>query len=248
VLIYLFFPPIAHSFIELKPDVLNVTRLRPKSEKKAARKDKQIWCSYSCLVLLIFAQLAGCVSTQKVQLIYPPEHSRKESLPERSNEEAGSIIPVDVVLEVFDARTDKDRVGDLRSLFGNVNGIYVSDGSISDYVKDAIELELNETGHTVLGIDNPLKNDSSLKLVVDVQRINSNFPYERKAAVLFQVTLKRKGQRQESRSYEGKGRAAFYLSTRKNFAEALAIALEDTILKMLVDLGLVERGMTASGR
>jgi hypothetical protein len=223
-------------------DVANVTRLQSNSEKKVTRKVKPIWCSCGWLFLLALTQLAGCVSTEQVQLIYPPEHSRKENLHERGNKESGSIIPVDIILEVFDARIEKDRVGESFTLFGRVSGIYVTKESVTDYVQDAIKFELTEAGHTVRRIHDPPINDSAIDLLVDIQSFKSNFPYARTMEIRYQVTFKREGARQETRSYDGTGRAAFYLGVRKNFAEALAIALEDTILKMLVDLGLIEQG------
>ena len=63
------------------------------------------------LLISSLTQLAGCYGVQQMNLIYPPEASAVATELSGNTEHTSSSSPSKVVVEVFDARAEKDRLG-----------------------------------------------------------------------------------------------------------------------------------------
>lgn len=146
------------------------------------------------------------------------------------------------MLDVFDARTEKDRLGTSRNAFGAEVLDFVTEGNVIAWVEDAFAYQLTKAGYSVLRKGSESTKDAETGLTVDIQKVFGVAFNTYNAEVLLQVTLNRKNQGLVTKQYQGTGRGDLnWASTGKSLAESLALALEDAISKMLVDFYLAEQ-------
>ena len=144
-----------------------------------------------------------------------------------------------MVLDVFDARTEKDRLGIGRSEYGAEVLDFETEGNVTAWVEDAFAYQLTKAGYSVLRKGSESTNDAETGLTVDIQKVFGVASYTYEAEVLLQVTLNRKNQGLVTKQYQGTGSVGLnWAYTGKSLAESLALALEDAISKVLVDLYL----------
>ena len=195
------------------------------------------------LIVLGLALLTGCgTRTLNMNLIYPPEQGATEIPQSPMIETAGYMSPGDIVLEIFDARADKDLLGVDRDIFGMTLANVASDDNVAVWVNDAMTYELTKAGYNVLQKGSESTNDIAIGLIVDIQKIHCDTHLIFYAEVLLQVTLDNANKRQVTNQYEGKGNAGDnWFTTRKRVRASLALALQDAISKMLADFDLAEQ-------
>ena len=74
-----------------------------------------------CLLMFASVQFAGCggYSTKQLSLTYPPEPGASELSSPGMIDDVGSSNQYAVILEIFDARTETNRVGGQFRTLGN---------------------------------------------------------------------------------------------------------------------------------
>lgn len=123
----------------------------------------------ACLLSLSLTQMFGCgPGIRHVNLAYPPEQGDTEIPPSAVIENAGSLIRSDVILEVFDARPEKDRLGALLNDFGGVVADFVTGDNVTVWIENAIAYELTEARYTVLQESKESTPDAAIGLTVDI--------------------------------------------------------------------------------
>jgi len=124
------------------------------------------------LLMASLAQLTGC-ATRPLDLIYPPEQSATAIPSSPVIENTGSINSNDIVLDVFDARTEKDRLGNpIGGLFFSVRyGAFESDDNVAAWVNNALVYELTEVGYNIFQKGTATTNDAAIGLTVDIQKV-----------------------------------------------------------------------------
>lgn len=184
------------------------------------------------LLMASLAQLTGC-ATRSLDLIYPPEQSATAIPSSPVIENTGSINSNDIVLDVFDARTVKDRLGQYAGLR--------SDDNVAAWVNNALVYELTEVGYNVFQKGTATTNDAAIGLTVDIQKVFVTASVTYQGEVLLQATLHRKGEQQVTQQFEGTGSAGLNMATTsRSLGKSLALALQDAISKMLVDFELIQ--------
>jgi len=157
-------------------------------------------------------------------------------------ENTGSINSNDIVLDVFDARTEKDLLGDEIGGFFSVRfGAFESEDNVAAWVNNALVYELTEVGYNVFQKGTATTNDAAIGLTVDIQKVFGTAPVAYQGEVLLQATLHRKGEQQVTQQFEGTGSAGLNIAgTSRSLGKSLALALQDAISKMLVDFELIQ--------
>jgi len=205
--------------------------------------DKMLKAAVTYLLMASLAQLTGCLATRSLDLIYPPEQSATAIPSSPVIENTGSVNSNDIVLDVFDARTEKDRLGDeIGGLFFSVRfGAFESEDNVAAWVNNALVYELTEVGYNVFQKGTATTNDAAIGLTVDIQKVFGTAPVAYQGEVLLQATLHRKGEQQVTQQFEGTGSAGLNIAgTSRSLGKSLALALQDAISKMLVDFELIQ--------
>lgn len=207
------------------------------------RIDKMRKAAVGLLLVVTLTQVISCAhKIRYMGLTYPPKQSAGQPQQISATEHANSSSAGVIVLDVFDARTEKDRLGTSRNAFGADFLDFVTEGNVTAWVEDAFAYQLTKAGYSVLRKGSESTNDAETGLIVDIQKVFGVASYTYNAEVLLQVTLNRKSQGLVTKQYQGTGRGGLnWASTGKSLAESLALALEDAISKMLVDFYLAEQ-------
>ncbi len=203
--------------------------------------DKMLKAAVTYLLMASLAQLTGC-ATRPLDLIYPPEQSATAIPSSPVIENTGSINSNDIVLDVFDARTEKDRLSDgIGGFFSVRGGAFESEDNVAAWVNNALVYELTEVGYNVFQKGTATTNDAAIGLTVDIQNVFGTAPVTYQGEVLLQATLHRKGEQQVTQQFEGTGSAGLNIAgTSRSLGKSLALALQDAISKMLVDFELIQ--------
>jgi predicted small lipoprotein YifL len=196
----------------------------------------------SFLLAVILTGLTGC-GTRHLTLYYPPEASTDSIQQSPVIENPAHASPRVCVLEVFDARTEKNRLsnetsGGLFGIVGPQRVVFATEDDVADWVHDAVAYELNEAGYSVISNEGKTLADSEIELTVDIQKVFGVVNIAFEAEVLLQVTLQRENETTLTRQYEGNALIENLWDSGKTFAKTLALALQDAISKMLVDFEL----------
>lgn len=190
------------------------------------------------LLMASLAQLTGC-AIRPLDLIYPPEQSATAIPSSPVIENTGSINSNDIVLDLFDARTVKDRLG--TTITGVRGYVFESEDNVAAWVNNALVYELTEVGYNVFQKGTATTNDAAIGLTVDIQKVFVTAPVTYQGEVLLQATLHRKGEQQVTQQFEGTGSAGLNMATTsRSLGKSLALALQDAISKMLVDFELIQ--------
>jgi hypothetical protein len=190
------------------------------------------------LLMASLAQLTGC-ATRPLDLIYPPEQSATAIPSSPVIENTGSINSNDIVLDLFDARTVKDRLG--TAITGVRGYVFESEDNVVAWVNNALVYELTEVGYNVFQKGTATTSDAAIGLTVDIQNVFVTAPVTYQGEVLLQATLHRKGEQQVTQQFEGTGSAGLNMATTsRSLGKSLALALQDAISKMLVDFELIQ--------
>ena len=194
------------------------------------------------LLLACIFELTACV-TRPVELYYPPDARAVANQPASADDNSDQSNAREIVLDTFDARTEKVRLND-RSNGGFVGfqyTMFVTEDDMAEWVSDAVAFELGEAGYSVIRKDTRTSNDAVLGLTVDLQKLFASVTAEISTEALIQATLQRENKTQITRQYDGIGRATNFVDSGETFAKSLALALQDAISKMLVDLELTHK-------
>ncbi len=147
--------------------------------------DKMLKAAVTYLLMASLSQLTGC-ATKSLDLIYPPEQSATAIPSSPVIENTGSINSNDIVLDVFDARTEKDSLGPRQSLR--------SDDNVAAWANNALVYELTEVGYNVFQKGTAATNDAAIELTVDIQKVFVTASITYQGEVLLQATLHRKAE------------------------------------------------------
>ena len=157
------------------------------------RIDNMRKAAVGLLLVVTLTQVISCAhKIRYMGLTYPPKQSAGQPQQISTTEHANSSSAGVIVLNVFDARTEKDRLGTSRNAFGAETLDFVTEGNVTAWVEDAFAYQLTKAGYSVLRKGSESTNDAETGLTVDIQKVFGVASYTYEAEVLLQVTLNRK--------------------------------------------------------
>jgi uncharacterized lipoprotein YajG len=189
------------------------------------------------IIVLGLVNLSGCAfGTRHAELGYPPAEPEAGGMIAAARA-ADALTPgcCEIVISVSDMRARTDRIGNVRNTFGMDTADVVTKDDVRAWVEDAFTHELTGAGYTVLPAGSGAENAILLKASITNVHCDAYLTYD--GDVLMTVTLSRQDQPDFAKSYEGSGSVGLsWAATAKSYAESLALALEDAIAQVMVDL------------
>lgn len=196
----------------------------------------------SAVVVAIWASivpLAGCAfGTRQPTLTYPPPTDADgRSVAHAAASEAHQAVEI-VLYPFVDQRSDKKAVGTVRNALGMRTADVIPTNSVSEWVTEAVAVELQEHGYTVI---RDTSQDSSKSGTAHISGEILNvfcdmyFSYTGQVSLLAKAT--RDGKELFNKHYAGEGSAGLAVAaTSESYAHSLALALSAALKRFVSDL------------
>lgn len=183
------------------------------------------------------ALLGGCAfGTRTAHLTYPPEESGHSAIPAAHAQESKSDRGRVVVLNVTDDRPEKSRIGNVRNTFGMDTADVVTSDDVLGWVENALKSELERAGYTVMQ-EGRSQTDDAVGLQTSVMKVYCDVYMTYDGEVSLMLNLRGSNRSPASKLIEGKGSVGMsWAGTAKSYAESLALALQNAISKVLIEL------------
>lgn len=191
------------------------------------------------VVIASVAPMAGCAfGTRQPTLVYPPQ----------TDAEGGSVAhaadpqahrDVEIVLHPFvDQRSDKKVVGTVRNAFGMRTADVIPTNSVSEWVTEAVAVELQGHGYTVIRDAPPDSwRSGTARLSGEISNVfcDMYFSYTGQVSLLTKIT--KDGKELLNKHYAGEGSAGLAVAaTSESYSQSLALALSSALKNFLADL------------
>lgn len=186
--------------------------------------------------------LTGCaLGTRHVAMIYPPAigHGTNAVVTAESTPIANVGDKPIIVIRFVDERDNPNQVGSLKNGYGMDTGTVVPDGDVAQWVTDAIAYELGREGYTVVRQDGT-NEAAGVVLSGEIVTVTCSAQAMYESEVSFFARVTRDGKELERQRFTGHGNGGLnWAYTNVSFSQTLALALNDAVLKLLIDLKVV---------
>ena len=194
-------------------------------------------CRTTTLVSLIF--LAGCAfGTRNATLLYPPKaESGAVSVALAATKPAPKHVQI--VLGTFsDQRTDKKVVGTMRNGFGMRTADVVAMNSVPDWVMQAIKMELENSGYSVVTVAGGDSAAGANAIVSgEILNVFCDMYMSHTGQVSLLTRVSKGGKEVLNKHYSGEGSAGLaFAGTAGSFAQSLSLALAVAVKQFVVEL------------
>lgn len=183
--------------------------------------------------------MAGCAfGTREATLIYPPaldgdakEAPRNVAKPEPRETKIQ-------LLQLRDERSEKSMVGTVRNGYGMRTADVIPTNSVTDWVTQALKLELQKRGYTVItGAPKDGAEAGSIVISGEILNVFCDMYFSYTGQVSLVVKVSNSAGEIYSRHYAGEGSAGIaFAATAESFAQSLSLALSAALDKLLGDL------------
>jgi len=183
--------------------------------------------------------MAGCAfGTRVATLIYPPaldgdakEVPRNVAKPEPRETKIQ-------LLQFRDERSEKSMVGTVRNGYGMRTADVIPTNSVTDWVTQALKLELQKRGYTVItGTPKDGAEAGSIVISGEILNVFCDMYFSYTGQVSLVVKVSNSAGEIYSRHYAGEGSAGIaFAATAESFAQSLSLALSAALDKLLGDL------------
>ncbi len=181
------------------------------------------------------ALLTACAfGTRNATLLYPPKGDAGVVPAAQA-----AVVPAPakgaITLVTFvDQRTDKNAIGTMRNGFGMRTADVLADNSVTDWVTQAVKLELEKSGYAVT-LGGPQAAGAVVK--GEVLKVFCDMYMSYTGQVSLRLQLSRDGQDLITRNYDGEGSAGIaFAGTAASFAESLSRALAAALKPVVAEL------------
>lgn len=192
---------------------------------------------FVCIVTVVF--LAGCAfGTREATLNYPPasDDDAKVALAKVVKPEPRE--PKIQLLQFRDERTEKGLVGTVRNGYGMRTADVIAKNSVTEWVTQALKLELQNRGFTVLnGEAREIVEPGSVVISGEILNVFCDMYFSYTGQVSLVVKVSNSAGEMYSRHYAGEGSAGLaFAATSESFAQSLSLALSQALNKLVGDL------------
>lgn len=183
--------------------------------------------------------LAGCAfGDRQVVLDYPPENSSGGGV--ISVAEAAEPLPNTgqsiVVMKFEDLRSDKRIIGEVRNGWGMRTANVVVANNVSDWLTDAVTMELENQGILVIGSD--AAQGSQLPVLDgDILTVYCSAYLEYEGEVSFIARIQNAGVEVLNKRYTATGSVGLnWAATSESYEQSLSLALANAVRDLVSDL------------
>jgi hypothetical protein len=190
------------------------------------------------LVLLVLAaSLGGCAfGTRQVTLTYPPNNTA-EVVPSVHAETPVSPSQRTIVIDFVDRRSEQQVIGEVRNGWGMRTADVVPLNSVPNWVVDAVKVDLEGAGYTVLHRDASQASLHDALLSGEILTVYCTALFSYEGEVSFIAKLTKDGKERLNKRYSGKGTAGLnWAATSDTYGQSLALALSDAVKQLIQDL------------
>jgi hypothetical protein len=194
------------------------------------------------LIVVSLAGAGGCAfGTRHAELSYPPNPGNTLIDSARAESGAGPAC-CDVVLTVSDRRATTARIGNVRNTFGMDTADVVTQDDVRSWVEGALTQELRNAGYAVIADQGSAASGEAIRLNAEIIKVHCDVYMTYDGEVSMAVTLSAKDQAPLARNYEGSGGVGLnWAATADSYAQSLALALQNAISQVLVDLAQYQK-------
>lgn len=191
------------------------------------------------VAIAVVTLLNACAfGTRTANLSYPPDEDDGGGLISSAKAaEAPSGQAQQVRLSVTDERSKRERIGNVRNTFGMDTADVVTNDDVQAWVDEALMVELENAGYEIVRSTDPVVNDDVIALDAEILEVYCDVYLTYDGDVSLLVTLEREGQEPVKRQFEGEGSVGLnWAATAASYSESLALALQDAISEILVEV------------
>ncbi len=190
-----------------------------------------------CIVML--ALLGGCAfGTREATLVYPPAPDGEAKAAPGKVAKAEPREPKIQLFQFRDERTEKAMVGTVRNGYGMRTADVISNNSVTDWVTQALKLELQNRGFTVVtGTSKEGVEAGTIVISGEILNVFCDMYFSYTGQVSLVVKVSNSAGEMYSRHYAGEGSAGIaFAATAESFAQSLSLALSSALNKLVSDL------------
>lgn len=191
----------------------------------------------SCLIGVVL--LAGCAfGTREATLVYPPAPDADAKTAPVKVAKAEAREPKIQLLQFRDERTEKAMVGTVRNGYGMRTADVIAKNSVTEWVTQALNLELQNRGFTVVtGAPKDIAEAGTIVISGEVLNVFCDMYFSYTGQVSLVVKVSDSTGELYRRHYAGEGSAGLaWAATSESFGYSLSLALSSALSKFLNDL------------
>jgi hypothetical protein len=184
--------------------------------------------------------LSGCAfGDRHVMLEYPLVEQGDTGLVSAAEAaELAAIRDESVVLVQFtDLRANKELIGEVLNAYGMRTADVYAENDARDWITDAIRLELENAGYTVVDRESAGASPEIPVLSGEVLTVFCTAYFSYDAEISFLTRVEKGGEEILTKRYSGTGTAGVnWAATERSYGESLSLALSNAIGNMIADL------------
>lgn len=190
------------------------------------------------LLLLGVVLAGGCAfGTRTAELTYPPAREGGGLIATAGAAEAVPATRAPIAVTVVDARAERERIGNVRNGFGMDTANVVTDSDVRAWVEDALVAELANAGYDVVETDPTGTSADGIAMRAEILTVYCDVYLTYDGDVSLMLNLENRNRDAVRTQLAGEGSVGLnFAATAASYAESLALALEDVIGKVLVEL------------
>jgi hypothetical protein len=190
------------------------------------------------LAWAVIALLTGCAfGVRNATLLYPPTAELGTVAQAQAAVQPAPKKARITLVAFVDQRTEKKAVGTMRNGFGVRTADVLATNSVTDWVTQAVKMDLEKSGYTVIGAAGSVQAGAGAVVSGEVLNVfcDMYMSYTGRVSLLMRVSRDRK--ELSTKHYSGEGSAGIaFAGTAESFAESLSLALAAALRQFIADL------------
>jgi hypothetical protein len=199
---------------------------------------------------ILISSLCSCAfGNRHVTLIYPPEKQ-----PDTTGTKVAEAAPIPVngksirLTQFVDQRSNKSAVGEVRNGWGMHTADVVVENDVSDWLTNAVKMELEKAGYKVTGGSNYNQPPTDIELGGEILNVYCTALMTYEGEVSFFAQIQKDGKQLLRKRYTGKGSAGLnWAAASSSYGSSLAEALSVAIKELIADVNSTVQSQTTAG-
>jgi len=145
-----------------------------------------------------------------------------------------------ILFQFRDLRLNKNKIGHVLNSYGFETADVIADNDVTEWVHNAITMELKKAGFEIIKQDNLDEIGSDLILKGEILRVYCSAYFTYNAEVIFIAKIEKNNNVILNKSYVGEGSVGLNLAaTSEGYGDSISLALSNAIRELIGDLFLI---------
>jgi len=198
----------------------------------------------SLIITFFIAVLAGSCAfgDRHVTLIYPPSTGLDDLVVKSAVASPYSSGPKEkiILFQFRDLRLNKNKIGHVLNTYGFETAEVFANNDVSEWIHNAITMELEKAGFEVIKQENLDEIDSDLVLKGEILRVYCSAYFTYNAEVSLIAEIEKNKDVISRKAYNGKGSVGLNVAaSSKGYGDSISLALSNAIRELIGDLLLI---------